>query len=208
MPNAPVLVSPTKQFSPRQGRPPNEDARFAGTTIAIPGRHFNVNPLSVKFGDIQAEVIGRSPSRLDVKVPDMPPGITKITVATAGGSVTSADDFEVLPFPVIFDLDPVGFSRDPSNEGLQIAINGEGFVSLDEREPVVLCVLLPRFDPEHDTASSAFQMPILSITPTQIVVAVPEIPDFDQFVQGTGRIRIGFSDGAEIESAEWLIEGL
>jgi hypothetical protein len=88
---APAFTSP--QFIPRSG--------VGGQTITLNGRNFDSPPVSVRFADTGATVVG-SPSETQIAV-QVPTGMTSsgvarqvnITVTTGGGSITSSDTFTV-----------------------------------------------------------------------------------------------------------------
>ena len=129
-------------------------------------------------------------------------------VTTGAGSTTAAQTFLVLDFPVIDDLDPFGFSRDPSGENLVIIAMGRNFVFDDARKVGALCRLTPRFDPEVQHQSELVVLAVGPVSPTSIELTVPSIAGFDRFVRGTGVIVLQFLDGLEVESESWDIEGL
>ncbi len=89
---APVF-SPPPQFIPKIGS--------AGQTVTLNGQNFNFAPVSVKFDTFAATIVGSpSATQIAAQVPAgvTPPGTSKqvkITVTTAGGSVTSTDNFTV-----------------------------------------------------------------------------------------------------------------
>jgi hypothetical protein len=89
---APVFVTPpAPQFTPKIGS--------GGQTITLNGQNFNFAPVSVKFDTVTAIIVG-APSATQIAA-QVPVGMTgtpkqiKITVTTAGGSVTSTDNFTV-----------------------------------------------------------------------------------------------------------------
>jgi hypothetical protein len=91
---APVFATPpAPQFTPKSGT--------AGQTITLNGQNFNFAPVSVKFDTATATIVGSpSATQIAAQVPAglTPPGTSKqikITVTTAGGSVTSTDNFTV-----------------------------------------------------------------------------------------------------------------
>jgi hypothetical protein len=91
---APAFASPpAAQFIPRNGT--------VGQTVTLNGQNFNFAPVSVKFDTVTATIVGSpSATQIATTVPAgvTPPGTTKsvkITVTTAGGSVTSTDNFSV-----------------------------------------------------------------------------------------------------------------
>jgi hypothetical protein len=86
---APAFTSP--QFTPKSG--------VGGQNITINGQNFNFGPVTVKFGTTTATIVG-SPSATQI-VAQVPtgmspfPNVVKIAVTTAGGTVTSTDNFTV-----------------------------------------------------------------------------------------------------------------
>jgi hypothetical protein len=139
----------------------------------------------------------------------MDPGATTISVTTPDGSTTSDDHFSVSPPPVISELDPFGFSRDPSGRDITIDIRGSGFILQDGDVVRVVCRLEPRFNPNMQVEPSFVDLMVVSSTPTTILVSVPSIPDFDaRFVGGHGSVSVNCSDGSVAESDRWPIEGL
>ena len=90
---APSFVAPpTAQFLPRSGP--------GGQTITLNGQNFNFTPVTVRFDSTNATVSG-TPSATQIAAV-VPAGMTgpfprgvKITVTTPGGSVISADTFNV-----------------------------------------------------------------------------------------------------------------
>lgn len=91
---APSFVTPpAPQFVPKSG--------VGGQTITLNGQNFNVPPVTVKFDTVTATIVGSpSATQIAAQVPAgmTPPGTPKqikISVTTAGGSVTSGDTFTV-----------------------------------------------------------------------------------------------------------------
>jgi hypothetical protein len=88
-----ILITPAfaptpNQFNPKFGAP--------GTLVTLFGNNFNVGAVSVRFGTVTATVNGTpTATQISTNVPTMPTGQVKITVQTAGGSVTSIDNFSV-----------------------------------------------------------------------------------------------------------------
>jgi len=87
------VVPPAPQFTPKSG--------VGGQTVTLNGQNFNFAPVIVKFDTVAATIVG-SPSATQIAA-QVPAGMTpvgtpkqiKITVATAGGTVTSSDTFTV-----------------------------------------------------------------------------------------------------------------
>jgi hypothetical protein len=91
---APTFVTPpAPQFTPKSGA--------GGQNVTLNGQNFNFPPVTVKFESTNATIIGSpSATQIAVQAPSgmTPPGTplpVKITVTTAGGSVTSTDTFTV-----------------------------------------------------------------------------------------------------------------
>lgn len=85
---APKFNPSPDQFNPKLGA--------ANVNVTLSGTNFDNGP-TVKFGNINATIIGpNSATQIVVAVPAMPTGQTKITVQTGGGSVTSDDPFTVV----------------------------------------------------------------------------------------------------------------
>jgi IPT/TIG domain len=91
---APVFATPpAPQFTPKSG--------VGGQTITLNGANFNVPPVTVRFDTATATIVG-SPSATQIAA-QVPPGMTpsgtpkavKVSVTTAGGTVTSTDTFTV-----------------------------------------------------------------------------------------------------------------
>ncbi|MFN2497149.1 MAG: IPT/TIG domain-containing protein [Pseudonocardiaceae bacterium] len=89
---APAFVTPpAPQFTPKTG--------VGGQTITLNGTNFNFLPVTVRFDTVTATLVG-SPSATQIAA-QVPVGMTpagtpkamKISVTTAGGTVTSADTF-------------------------------------------------------------------------------------------------------------------
>ncbi len=204
-----MALSPSiEEVAPKRGLAPNDDLRISGSVVRFVGRNFNVGQLVVHFGDAQAEVLSRSPSRIDARVPALEPGLCALAVTTDGGTTTAADAFEVLDPPGIESLDPFGFSRDPSGENVTITVAGHGLDLGVGQVPAVVCRLSEPFDPEVQHADESVVLQVLSASPTSIVVGIPPIDRFDRFVGGTGAIVLTFTNGPDLESETWTIEGL
>lgn len=95
---APNFAASPHQFLPVRGQ--------SGTTVRLFGQHFDTGSLSVFFGTIPVPSTLVNAEQIKIVVPDMLPGSVQITVTTAGGSVTSVDEFHVPPLPVIDSIDP------------------------------------------------------------------------------------------------------
>jgi len=99
----PEFAPPGSQFSRPFGGP--------GASIILFGSHLDLGTVSVRFGMTVATIVGSpTPSQITVTVPSASPGPVKITVQTGGGSVTSHDDFLVLPPPPDFAASPHQFN--------------------------------------------------------------------------------------------------
>jgi hypothetical protein len=71
------LPDPNSQFNPKSGT--------AGTTVTLFGSNVNVEPVTVKFGNVQAQVGSKTVAQIVTTVPAMPTGPVNITVQTGGG---------------------------------------------------------------------------------------------------------------------------
>jgi hypothetical protein len=88
----PVFNPSPNQFNPKVGA--------AGVTVNLFGSNFtlqgNATP-SVKFGTTSATIVGSpTDTQINVTVPSMAAGATKISVTAGGNTVTSTDSFTVL----------------------------------------------------------------------------------------------------------------
>jgi len=71
----------------------------AGGTVEINGLNLS-EPIDVKFGNVSAEIVGKEPTKITLKVPAN--AITeKLIVRTNGGEVTSTQTFTFIPPPTI-----------------------------------------------------------------------------------------------------------
>jgi hypothetical protein len=101
--------------------------------------------------------------QISIAVPQSPPGSVRITVTTAGGSVTSADEFLIPPLPVITELDP-----DSGRPGDVFSIFGSDLMFPGEDVTV-----FGDF-PTEPGAPNLGRFPIVGApTPTQINAKVP-----------------------------------
>ena len=205
----PSFMPPPHEFSPTRSRCSNVDTGFVGAAIRLSGRNFNVGEVAVRLGDVDAPVLSRSPSSIEVTVPNIEPGCYALTVITGGGTVISHECFEVVGYPVIQELDPFGFNRSPEGGASEtLAILGQRLLLEDTEVPSVTCCLTPRFDPSAEQAPAFITLEILSKSPSCIMVEIPPIPDFSRYVGGTGHITLSFPDGSSVESDSWEIDGL
>ncbi|HEX8150657.1 MAG TPA: IPT/TIG domain-containing protein [Pyrinomonadaceae bacterium] len=109
------------QFNPKLG--------FAGNQISLFGSNLNVGTVAVRFGATPATIVGaQTASQLTVKVPNMPAGQVKITIQTAGGTVTSVDNFAVVPTPApAMAASPNQFNPKFGPPGTNINVFGSNF---------------------------------------------------------------------------------
>ena len=208
MTSPPRFTASPNQFAPTRGHAANDEARFPGATVKLFGV-FGGGAISVQVSDVAATILARSPSRIDVQLPALAAGNYRFTVASTGGSVVSDDAFQVAEFPELQGLDPLGFSHDPSEEGIVITVFGQHLRMSDcETSPHVSCVLTPRVNPDVQTTSVSIDMEVARFEDVVIRLPVPPIPEFDRFVGGRGFILVEFADGVTLQTEGWEIEGL
>jgi len=120
----PSFLPAPNEFNPKFGSP--------GTSVTLFGNNFNIGAVSVLFGATPATVVGTpTPSQIVVNVPNMAavgaPGV-KITVQTAGGTVTSVGGFVVMPPPApAFAASPNQFNPKFGAAGTQVTLFGTNF---------------------------------------------------------------------------------
>lgn len=150
----PTFVASPNQFSPKLGEP--------GTPVTLFGNNFNVGNPQVLFGAVAAAVVGTpSATEIETTIPTMPEGPVAVTVTTDGGSVTSDDQFVVLPGapagdPPEFDPAPNEFSPKIGTANTPVTLFGQNFDAAG---------LVVEFDGEAATVDT--------VTATQIVARVP-----------------------------------
>lgn len=118
------VTPPSPQFLPRSGA--------INQTITLNGANFDVGPVTVRFGDVPATIVG-APSATQI-VARVPGGLTpagtqasvRLSVTNPGGTVQSADTFTVLPSPA-FTAPGGQFSPANGTPGTQVTINGFNF---------------------------------------------------------------------------------
>lgn len=181
---APSFAASPNQFRPTRGRHAGERP---GCEVTLFGNHLNEGNVSVHFGEIQAPIRSISLAKIVVTVPEMEPATVKITVKTGGGSVTSDDDFRVLPLPVIESLDP-----NNGRPGDTFAVVGTNF-NLDVEHTVGVFFTFPT-DPTSPPNPGPLKI-VGSPTPTEIIATVPPMSREIEC-----RITIARSDGAEVTS--------
>ena len=91
-----VLPQPQPQFAPDPNNQFNPKQGPAGTLVTLLGSNFNNGTVTVKFGNVQAQVGTVTATQIVATVPAMLAGPVPITVQTAGGSVPSTNPFTVL----------------------------------------------------------------------------------------------------------------
>jgi hypothetical protein len=208
MTSPPRFVASPNQCAPTRGYATNEEPRFPGAIVKLSG-FFGSGALLVQVSDVAATVVARSPSRIDVQIPVLAPGAYLFTVTTPGGSAVSNDMFQVVEFPVLLGLEPFGFSRDPSHEGIVITAFGQHLrMSSDEPKPRATCVVSPGFNPDVQVISTSVAMEVVGFDESAVHLLVPPIPDFDRFIGGSGFITLEFASGVILETENWEIKGL
>ena len=116
----PRFAASPNQFTPKLGPP--------GARVDLFGNNFNVGTVTVRFGTAPATIAGTpSPSQISATVPSVAPGAVKITVQTGGGSVTSIDDFTILPPPPTFAASPNQFTPKLGPPGASVDLFGNNF---------------------------------------------------------------------------------
>lgn len=183
--DAPTLADPPNQFQPVRGRAAGEQP---GREVTLFGTHLNEGSVSVRFGTVEAPIVSKSPTRIVTTVPEMAPGIVKVTITTGGGSVISRDNFVVLPVPVIESIDP-----DNGRPGDKFSVLGTDFL-IDPGDTVAVIMSFP-------TEPGMPQVPPLTIvgrpTSFEIVVVVPVVTR-----EISVPIVVSRSDGAEASSSD------
>jgi hypothetical protein len=170
----PSFAPSPHQFDPKRGQP--------GLKAVLFGTNFDLRPVSVSFGTVAAPIFGVSSSELLVNVPPMPPGPVNITVMTSTGSVTSDDDFTVLPEAApAFAPSPNQFGPKFGSVGSGVTLSGSNFFT------VVGETVSVRFG---NSPTNIVGMP----TPSQIVAAVPDLP------AGECRITVEQGGGGSVTS--------
>jgi Family of unknown function (DUF6519)/IPT/TIG domain len=91
-----VLAQPAPQFALDSSNQFNPMQGDAGTSVTLLGNNFNIDPVTVRFGNFQAQVVNTTANMIVTKVPAMPSGPVQITVQTGAGSVQSANPFTVV----------------------------------------------------------------------------------------------------------------
>jgi IPT/TIG domain len=118
------VSSPAPQFVPRSG--------VINQPVTLHGTNFNVGPVVVRFGQVEARILGApSPTQIVARVP---PGLTpagspvnvRVTVANAGGETVSDDTFNVRAAPVFTDP-ATQFSPANGTAGTPVVLNGFNF---------------------------------------------------------------------------------
>ena len=105
------------------------------------------------YGNYGAEIISRDENQLVIRIPaNIPTGNAKIYISAANKSISSSDDFLVLP-PVI-----TGFSPSEGTPGTIVTIKGNGFDSGQYYTSV-----------KFGTVGST----VISVSPTEIKTIVP-----------------------------------
>ncbi|MCL6264996.1 IPT/TIG domain-containing protein [Flagellimonas myxillae] len=110
------LVTPAPSidtFDPMEGP--------AGTKVTITGTEFDHGTVSVLFDGVEAEVTASSDVQIDATVP-MGATTGQIEVSIGGQFVTSAENFIVIPPPVIETIEPM-----QGTPGTEVTITGSGF---------------------------------------------------------------------------------
>jgi IPT/TIG domain len=120
----PGFVPPPNEFNPKFGTP--------GTQVTLFGNNLSLGAVSVLFGATQATLAAPpTPSQIIVNVPAMaavPSPGAKITVQTAGGSVTSISGFIVMQPPAPgFAASPNQFNPKFGPVGTQVTLAGTNF---------------------------------------------------------------------------------
>lgn len=150
-PPAPVFNPSPNQLSPRSGR--------VGDTLTLMGSHLNVGSVAVRFGTVNATIVGTpTATQIVVKIPAIAAGNWPITVQTSGGTVTSTDTLTVLPPPPTLNPSPVQFSPRSGRAGDTVTLMGSN---------LNISGVLVRFGSVNAT--------VVSMSGTQLVVKVPSI---------------------------------
>lgn len=155
---------------------------YRGDTITILGEHFSYLNTQVSFGSASAELISQSDSMVRVLVPAcLQEELSRISVTIAGKTVSSRDEFQMIPTMITSFYPEIGSEND------LIEIHGEGFNSQ------IMEVRL----------GNGILAEILAITPGTITVQLPEK------VGESGANPIQMSNGCTTisSSSDFLLEG-
>ncbi|HEX2084695.1 MAG TPA: IPT/TIG domain-containing protein [Solirubrobacteraceae bacterium] len=162
----PRLNAPPNEFEPRNGG-------FGGQGVTIFGRNLDLEPVRVRFGEFPARVTRVGPTEIVAEVPSAAHGRLPITVSTAGGEVTTQNEFRVRgggPQP-LFDAPPDEFDPVAGPAETPVTLSGVNFGV----EPVSV---------QFDTVEA----PVVSFAFDRIVAKVPR--------NVRGRVRLTVKTGA------------
>jgi hypothetical protein len=87
----PAFADPPNEFNPKAG--------VAGTSVTLFGTHFDLLPVSVAFGNVQAAEVRPGAEQTTVVVPAGLSAPVHITVTTAQGTTTSTETFKAGGLP-------------------------------------------------------------------------------------------------------------
>jgi N-acetylneuraminic acid mutarotase len=153
-----VLPAPSFAPSPHQFDPKLGPA--AATIITLFGSHFDVGAVSVRFGNVVGGIVGTpTATQITACVPAMAAARLKITVQTAGGSVTSDDEFTVLPGPPNTWATKAPMPTARSGLGLAAASNGKLYAVGGTDTGNTTLATVEEYDPATDTWVSKAPMP-------------------------------------------------
>ena len=197
-----------QEFSPKRGVAPDfEDTVFQ---VSLLGSGFDAPDVQVFFGDVQADIFGRSETGLIVGVPFLKPGVFPITVTTGGGTTTSVDLFKVSPHPEIVEFDPFVFGHHgESPAGRTFSILGSHFI-IEPGDTVFAHAsfsAIGEIDGEFGPISGGCSLDVLATSPSNIFVKAGEAPDFFKFIGGDASVTVRRSDGGAA-ILEFPIKGL
>jgi hypothetical protein len=114
---APAFDSPPNEFDPRAGG--------EGATVTLFGSNFNLEPVSVQFGNVPATVVSFGPNQIVAKVPAGVTQAVKITVTTRSDSVTSQDSFRGGAPPAFAPTNQLQPKR--GGVGAEVLLSGSNF---------------------------------------------------------------------------------
>jgi len=169
----PVFASPPNEFDPRAGG--------QGVAVTLSGSNFNLQPVTVLFGNVKATDVNATPSQIVAKVP---PGVTeavKITVTTRSDSVTSHDSFRGGAPPAFAPANPIQPTR--GGVGASVVLSGTNF----HIEPVMV-----EFGTVRAEVSSFTEREIHTIVPTGAT---------------SGRIKVTTGIGSVISDRDFIVVG-
>ncbi|MDX5437119.1 MAG: IPT/TIG domain-containing protein, partial [Pontibacter sp.] len=152
----------------------------AGTNLRIMGIHFaeDKSRNKVYLGQVEAQVLEASPEALLIRIPQAE---GRVKVLTPGGEALSNETFNLIPAPVLTQMQPA-----KGSVGTAVELRGQNFTALGQQDTV---------------SFNGVKAQVISYSENLLKVAVPR-------GVSTGKVEIKGAGGVTLSTTDFVVEEL